>query len=88
MRLLETMFSDSVPVGEGSDPEREPVLFTSQADLAFPTGTLSEDIASVLRYFLGLYASVNSFTELVAESTQREEIWKRWEPLAGEQIIL
>lgn len=45
-------------------------------------------LASVLRYFLGLYASVNSFTELVAESPQREEIWKRWEPLAGEQIIL
>jgi len=42
VRLLETMSSDGVPVGEGSDPEREPVLFTSQADLAFPATDIAE----------------------------------------------
>lgn len=45
-------------------------------------------LASVLNYFLALYASINSFTQLVAKSTQREGVWKQWEPLAGEQIVL
>lgn len=47
-------------------------------------------LASVLNHFLALYASVNSFTELVlvAEGDQREGPWKRWQPMAGEQIIL
>jgi type VI secretion system protein ImpG len=44
--------------------------------------------ASVLERFLGLYASVNSFNQLVAVTTQREGILKRWPPRAGEQILL
>lgn len=44
--------------------------------------------ATVLRHFLALYTSVNSFTELVARRVNREEEWKRWPPLAGYQRLL
>jgi type VI secretion system protein ImpG len=44
--------------------------------------------ASVLERFLGLYASVNSFTQLVAKSEQREGVLKRWPPRAGEMSLL
>ncbi|HEX8096923.1 MAG TPA: type VI secretion system baseplate subunit TssF, partial [Pyrinomonadaceae bacterium] len=44
--------------------------------------------ASVLERFLGLYASVNSFNQLVAKTRQREGIMKQWPPRAGEQILL
>ena len=37
--------------------------------------------ATVLRHFLALYASVNSFTQVVLTSQQREGEWKRWEPM-------
>jgi type VI secretion system protein ImpG len=44
--------------------------------------------ASVLEKFFGLYTSLNSFTQLVATTQQREQILKRWPPRAGEQILL
>jgi type VI secretion system protein ImpG len=44
--------------------------------------------ASVLEKFLGLYASLNSFSQLVARTRQRKEPLKRWPPRAGEQILL
>jgi type VI secretion system protein ImpG len=44
--------------------------------------------ASVLEKFLGLYASLNSFMQLVARTRQRREPLKRWPPRAGEQILL
>jgi type VI secretion system protein ImpG len=44
--------------------------------------------ASVLERFLGLYASVNSFNQLVAVTSQREGILKRWPPRAGQQVLL
>jgi len=44
--------------------------------------------ASVLERFLGLYASLNSFSQLVAITKQREEPLKRWPPRAGDQILL
>ena len=44
--------------------------------------------ASVIEQFLGLYASLNSFTQLVAITLQRERPLKRWPPRAGEQILL
>jgi type VI secretion system protein ImpG len=45
-------------------------------------------LASVLQKFFSLYASVNSFSQLVIKSVQREGEWKRWLPLAGEQAVL
>jgi type VI secretion system protein ImpG len=44
--------------------------------------------ASVLERFLGLYASINSFNQLVAKTKQREGHLKRWQPRAGEHILL
>ena len=44
--------------------------------------------ASVLEEFLGLYATLNSFTQLVATSLQRERPIKQWPPRAGEQVLL
>jgi type VI secretion system protein ImpG len=44
--------------------------------------------AAVLERFLGLYASMNSFSQLAARTRQREGVLKRWPPRAGEQILL
>ncbi len=44
--------------------------------------------SAVLERFLGLYASLNSFSQLVARSKQREGYLKRWPPRAGDQILL
>jgi type VI secretion system protein ImpG len=44
--------------------------------------------ASVLERFLGLYASLNSFTQLVARTKQGEGVLRRWPPRAGEQALV
>lgn len=45
--------------------------------------------ASVLRYFFGLYTSLNSFTRLVLEDVRRPgETWKEWQALAGTRDAL
>jgi type VI secretion system protein ImpG len=44
--------------------------------------------AAILEHFLGLYASLNSFTETVARIRQREGVLKRWPPRAGEMTLL
>ena len=51
-------------------------------DERFP-GTGFYLLASVLERFLGQYASINSFTRLVARSRQREFWEKRWLPRSG-----
>ena len=46
-------------------------------------------LGAVLQQFFALYASVNSFTQLVMiRSAQREGEWKRWPPLAGYQPVI
>lgn len=45
-------------------------------------------LATVLRHFLGLYASVNTFTQVVAKRSTMDGVWKRWEPMAGAREIL
>jgi type VI secretion system protein ImpG len=45
-------------------------------------------LASVLRHFLALHASVNSFVQVIAKQSTQEGEWKRWAPLAGEQEVL
>ncbi len=44
--------------------------------------------ASILERFLGVYASINSFNQLVIKTEQREGEVKRWKPRTGEQILL
>jgi type VI secretion system protein ImpG len=45
-------------------------------------------LALVLRHFLGLYCSVNTFTQVVAMRHNVPGEWKRWAPLAGCQEML
>ncbi|HEV7372442.1 type VI secretion system baseplate subunit TssF [Arenibaculum sp.] len=45
-------------------------------------------LAAVLDRFIGLYASLESFTQLVITSRQRDGIWKTWPPRAGERVVL
>jgi type VI secretion system protein ImpG len=44
--------------------------------------------ASVIERFLGEYASLNSFSQLVARTRQRKEALKEWPPRAGQTILL
>ena len=45
-------------------------------------------LASVLDRFLSSYASINSFTRLVARSRQPERIIKEWPSRIGERTLL
>jgi type VI secretion system protein ImpG len=40
-------------------------------------------LGAVLHHFFALYASTNSFTQLVVRRFEREGEWKRWPPMAG-----
>jgi type VI secretion system protein ImpG len=51
-------------------------------------GTGAYLFASVLERFLGLYASLNSFTQLVARTKQGEGVMRKWPPRAGEQVLV
>jgi type VI secretion system protein ImpG len=43
---------------------------------------------SVLEHFLGMYASLNSFSQLVAKSRQRRGLIHEWPPRAGRKILM
>ena len=45
-------------------------------------------VASVLERFLGQYATINSFTQLVAKTVQGEEVLKKWPPRVGNLPLL
>ncbi|MBV9791735.1 MAG: type VI secretion system baseplate subunit TssF, partial [Chloroflexi bacterium] len=45
-------------------------------------------LATVLNQFFSLYVGANMFTRLVARRHASKGMWKRWEPLAGGQIVL
>lgn len=44
--------------------------------------------AAVLERFLANYASLNSFTQLTARTTQRKEPLRQWPPRAGQKILI
>jgi len=44
--------------------------------------------AAVLEYFLGLYVSINSFSQLRVRSRQRKEVLRQWPPRAGRKILM
>ena len=44
--------------------------------------------SAVLNVFLGLYCSLNSFSQLIERTRQRKGILKQWQPRAGEKPIL
>lgn len=45
-------------------------------------------LATVLDRFLALYAGVNSFTQLVLKSRQRDGVWKTWPARVGARNVL
>jgi type VI secretion system protein ImpG len=57
-------------------------------DESLYVGTGSFLLSAVLNRFFGLYASINSFTELVVKSRQRAGVWKRWAPMTGTQPLV
>jgi type VI secretion system protein ImpG len=62
----------------------EVTLELDESKFAGASGVL---FASILDRFFGLYASVNSFTQLIARYRQRDGILKRWPPRAGDQPV-
>lgn len=44
--------------------------------------------ATILERFLGLYASINSFSILAARTTQRKDVMRVWPPRAGWKTLL
>jgi type VI secretion system protein ImpG len=44
--------------------------------------------AAVAERFLGLYTSLNSFTQLVVSTSQRKELLHEWQPRAGRRILV
>ena len=51
-------------------------------------GTGAFLFASVLERFLGLYASLNSFSILSASTNQRAGVLREWPPRAGWKALL
>lgn len=76
--------------------------FVSDHGISFARGTrvdieLDEDqfvgagvytFASAIEMFLGLYASMNSFSQLTVRTRQRREVLKKWPPRSGQKILL
>jgi len=44
--------------------------------------------ASVIERFLGMYTSLNSFSQLTVRSTQRREVLRKWPPRSGRKIVM
>jgi type VI secretion system protein ImpG len=64
------------------------VEVTVELDEEKYVGTGAFLFAAVLERFLALYATVNSFTQLVAKAKQGERVIKRWPPRAGDKPLL
>lgn len=56
---------------------------TLELDEDYFAGTGPFLLGAVLHHFFGLYASINSFTQLIVRGTHRDAEWKIWPPLAG-----
>lgn len=75
---------------------------TSSRGVSFARGTrveieLDEDqfagvgaytFSAVMDVFLGLYTSMNSFSQLVVRTRQRRRVLKQWPPRAGQKILM
>ncbi len=51
-------------------------------------GTGAYTFSSVLDVFLGLYTSMNSFSQLIVRTRQRKRILKQWPPRSGQKILM
>jgi len=82
--------------------ERHFARVVSDCDISFARGTrvkllLDEEqfvgngvylFASVMEYFLGLYCSLNAFSQLVVSTKQRKEVLREWPPRAGRKVLM
>jgi type VI secretion system protein ImpG len=82
--------------------ERHFARVVSDYDISFARGTrvkmlLDEEqfvgngvylFASVMEYFLALYCTMNSFSQLVVSTKQRKEVLHEWQPRAGRKILM
>jgi type VI secretion system protein ImpG len=82
--------------------ERHFARVVSDAEISFARGTrvkmlLDESqfvgngvylFASVIEYFLALYCTINSFSQLVVSTKQRREILHEWLPRAGRKVLM
>ena len=74
VRLLERIFSESAPVGEGPEPEKEPVRFSSRVGFDFPAGEVHDLLRStdgsaplMVTNFLGLAGATGPLPAPLAE---------------------
>src|SRR5437764_14020943 len=74
VRLLERIFSESAPVGEGPEPEKEPVRFSSRVGFDFPAGEVHDLLRCtdgsapfMVTNFLGLAGATGPLPPPVAE---------------------
>jgi type VI secretion system protein ImpG len=86
----------------GLSSKRHFARINSESGIAFARGTQvqmefdEEDyagggvylFAAVIDQFLGLYASLNSFSQLVVKTRQRRAVLKQWPPRAGQAILI
>ncbi len=101
--FTESPFSDRMIQGiVGLKGKREFARVVSDNGISFARGwrvdlELDEDqfvgggvylFASVLEHFLGMYASLNSFTQLVLKTVQRKGVVREWAPRAGRRILM
>ncbi len=82
--------------------ERSFARVASETEIAFTRGTkvrlhLDEEqfvgngvylFASVMEYFLGLYCTLNSFSQLAVSTKQRKEMLREWPPRAGRKVLM
>jgi type VI secretion system protein ImpG len=52
------------------------------------TGVGAYAFSAVMDVFLGLYTSMNSFSQLVVRTRQRKRVLKQWPPRAGQKILM
>lgn len=95
-------FHDQISGIQRVKSERRFSLVSSEEGVSLARGTrieidLNEDLfagggvflfSSVLERFFGLYASLNSFSQLVVSTPQRKEVVREWPPRAGSSILM
>lgn len=74
VRLLELIFSECTPVGEGPEPEKEPVHFSARVGFDFPAGEVHDLLSSsddstplMVTNFLGLAGATGPLPPPLAE---------------------
>ena len=72
-------------VGRGFCRGREVTLTVDEREFVGSSAVL---FGAAMASFFSLYAHHSSFTELILRSTAREEVWRRWQPMAGGKPLL